>query len=89
MAELTIHLRVDPQTRKKDVIIIYHSDEDALPLEHEDEHKAIVDKLIEGGALSAAELGQIVVERDQSADEPRELSAAEEPSQREAIEQGS
>ncbi|PID39891.1 MAG: hypothetical protein CSA65_00480 [Proteobacteria bacterium] len=89
MAELTIHLRIDPQTRKKDVIIIYHSDDDALPLEHEDEHQAIVDKLIEGGALSAAELGRIVVERDPSADERRELSAAEELAQREAIDQGS
>ena len=89
MAELTIHLRVDPATRKKDVIIIYHSDDDALPLEHEDEHKQIVDKLIEGGALSAAELGKIVVERDQSADEPRELSRAEDAPQRETLEQGS
>jgi hypothetical protein len=63
MAELTIRLRVDPATGKKNVVIQLHSDEDALPLEHEEEHRALVDKLIAGGAVTQAELGKIVVER--------------------------
>jgi hypothetical protein len=63
MAELTIRLRVDPATGKKNVVIQLHSDEDALPLEHEEEHRALVDKLIAGGALKQSELGSIVVER--------------------------
>ncbi|MBW2735447.1 MAG: hypothetical protein JRH20_23940 [Deltaproteobacteria bacterium] len=63
MAELTIELLVNPESGKKDVIIRYRSDEDALPLEHEDAHRALVGRLIEGGALQAAELGQIVLER--------------------------
>ena len=64
MAEVTIRLIVDPETRKKNIQIKYHSDEDALPIEHEDAHREIVDKLIEGGTLKAAELGKITVVRD-------------------------
>ena len=63
MAELTITLRVDPATGKKNVVIQLHSDEDALPIEHEQEHRALVDKLIAGGALKQAELGKIIIER--------------------------
>jgi hypothetical protein len=64
MAELTLRLVVDPSTGKKNVIISYSSDSDALPIEHEDAHRALVEKLIEGGAIKAAELGRIVVERE-------------------------
>jgi hypothetical protein len=63
MAELTIRLRVDPATGKKNVVIQLSSDEDALPIEHEEEHRALVDRLIAGGALKQAELGKIIVER--------------------------
>lgn len=66
MPHVTIRLEVDPVTRKKTVILSYESDPGALPLEHEEEHRRIVDKLIEGGALKAHELGKIVVEREQS-----------------------
>ena len=64
MANLTIRLRVDPATGKKDVLIDYSSDEDALPMEHEDAHKRLVDQLIAGGTLKAADLGKIVVTRE-------------------------
>lgn len=65
MAEVTIRLVVDPETGKKNVVISYRSDEDALPMEHEDAHREIVDKLIEGGTLKAEELGNVVVEREE------------------------
>ena len=64
MPEMTIRLRCDPTTGKKDIVISLRSDEDALPHEHEQQHKALVDKLIEGGVLKAGELGKIVVERE-------------------------
>lgn len=64
MAEVIIRLEVDPTTGKKNVVIGYRSDADAMPIEHEDAHREIVDKLIEGGALAAADLGEIIVERD-------------------------
>lgn len=63
MADLIIRLVVDPETGKKNVVIGYESEADALPFEHEEQHRKLVDRLIEGGALSAAELGDIVVER--------------------------
>lgn len=70
MAEVTIQLRIDPQTGKKDIIINMRSDEEALPHEHERQHRAIVNKLLEGGVLQATELGQVVIEREEETSEP-------------------
>jgi hypothetical protein len=67
MAEMTIRLCCDPTTGKKDILISLRSDEDSLPHEHEQLHKALVDKLIDKGLLQASELGQIVVEREEEA----------------------
>lgn len=64
MAQLTLRLIVDPETKKKNVVVSYTSDSDALPEEHEDAHRALVEKLIEGGTLKASELGKIIVERE-------------------------
>jgi hypothetical protein len=65
MARLTISLRVDPATGKKDIVVKLHSDEDALPHEHEQQHRRLVDKLIEGGLIKADEVGRVVVEREE------------------------
>jgi hypothetical protein len=70
MAEMTIRLRCDPATGKKDIVITLRSDEDALPHEHEQQHRALVEKLIHGGLLKPSEVGQIVVEREQPEQEP-------------------
>ena len=70
MAEMTIRLRTDPATGKKDIIVSLRSDEDATPHEHEQRHRALVQKLIEGGLLKAEEVGQVVVEREQDEAEP-------------------
>ncbi|HEY3448389.1 MAG TPA: hypothetical protein VGK67_18675 [Myxococcales bacterium] len=82
MPHVTIRLQVDPVTRKKNVIVSYESDSGALPLEHEDEHRRLVDKLIEGGALKAQELGKIVVER------PQEQARGESATQAEPRQEG-
>jgi hypothetical protein len=63
MPEMTIRLIPDPQTGKKNIIISMRGDEDALPHEHEQAHRAVVDKLLNGGILKATELGTITVER--------------------------
>jgi hypothetical protein len=63
MAQMIISLRCDPVTGKKDIVVKLHSDPDALPQEHEQQHRNLVDRLIEGGVLKAAEVGKIVVER--------------------------
>ena len=41
MAEMTIRLRVNPGTGKKDIVISLRSDEDALPHEHEQQHRQL------------------------------------------------
>jgi hypothetical protein len=90
MAELIIRLEVDPQTRKKNVIISYHSDKDALPVEHEEDHRRLVNGLIEGGALQAAELGQIIVERVDAEGVPaQEEGQGEAQDERESVKQES
>ncbi len=90
MAELIIRFEVDPQTRKKNVIISYRSDEDALPVEHEEDHRRLVNGLIEGGALQAAELGQIIVERvDAEGVSAQEEGQGEAQDRRESVKQES
>ncbi|HEY2911339.1 MAG TPA: hypothetical protein VGI99_13905 [Gemmataceae bacterium] len=74
MPELTISLRCDPATGKRDIVVQLHSDADALPQEHEQLHRELVDKLVNGGILKAGEAGKLVVER-----EPEKGSAAELP----------
>lgn len=87
MAEVTIRLVIDKATGKKDVVISYATDADALPMEHEDEHKRLVDRLIEGGALSAADLGKIVVERVQKSDLGSEQGAEQPAAERTKLDQ--
>ena len=68
MAEMTITLRVDPQTNKKDIVVTLASDADSLPHEHEQLHRQMVDRLIEGGLLSEGEAGKLIVEREEESE---------------------
>ena len=88
MAEMTIRLRCDPETGKKDIVIALKSDADALPMEHEQQHRALVEKLIEGGLIKASELGQIVVEREQTDGEKATSPEAANQQQRRPASQG-
>jgi hypothetical protein len=40
---------VDPATGRRELVIDYASDADALPMEHEEEHRALANKLLDGG----------------------------------------
>ena len=71
MAEMTIQLRIDPESGKKDIVVSLRSDEDALPFEHEQQHRELVDKLIEGGVLKAGEAGKVIVERVEEESQPQ------------------
>jgi FtsH ternary system domain X3-analog len=64
MAEMTIRLFPDPATGKKNIVIALRADEDALPHEHEQMHRALVEKLVNGGLVKAEEVGQIIVQRE-------------------------
>ena len=59
MAELTIRLRRDPVTGKQDIVITLRSDEDALPHEHEQMHRELVEKVI-----GKENVGKVIVERE-------------------------
>lgn len=61
---MTIQLRINQKTQKKDIIISLESDMDSLPHEHDQQHRSLVDKLLEGGLVKAEEVGNIIVERE-------------------------
>ena len=58
----TLRLSVDPTTGKRTITVSYTSDADALPHEHEDAHREVVEKLFEGGIAKPGDT--IVVERE-------------------------
>jgi len=63
MAEFTIRFVFNLETGKKDIYIDYQSEEDALPMEHEQEHRELVGQLLGQGALHPDELGTIQLNR--------------------------
>ena len=65
MAEVLILLRRDPKTGKQNIVVKLESDPDSLPVEHEQLHKRIVEKLV-GKGMKAEDLGDIVIEREGS-----------------------
>ena len=87
MPEMTIRLLRDPETGKQNIIVKLRSDEDALPHEHEQMHRALVDKLIDGGILKAGEEGNLIIEREEETAVAEPASGAPEP-RRQAQRQG-
>lgn len=83
MATLTLRLETDPNTKKKNVWVKYDSDSDALPLEHEEQHKKLLQALLAGGTVKEDELGTITIEREGQGDAKPSHPGAE-PAQREA-----
>jgi hypothetical protein len=87
MAEMTIRLERDAATGKRNIVVTLRRDDDLLPHEHEERHRALVEKLIGQGLISAAEAGQVIVERD---GEPAATAANKQPEpQRAAQAEGS
>ncbi len=78
MAEITIKLRHNPKTGERELIIGYESEGDALPFEHEREHREIVEALL-GRPLGDLPEGASVV-REEVATPPDSEPAREESS---------
>ncbi len=89
MAEMTIRLVFDPNTGKRNIVVSLRSDEDALPHEHEEQHRVLVNKLIEGGVLAASEVGQVIVEREEKQGDAAPPTPEAVADQRRAQSQGS
>ncbi|CAN5327086.1 hypothetical protein BH11PLA2_BH11PLA2_01240 [soil metagenome] len=63
MARMIIQLRADKVTGKQNIIVKLDSDADALPIEHEQLHRKLVEQLV-GRGMNAEDLGDIVIERE-------------------------
>lgn len=63
MAEMIIMLRRDKTTGKQNIIVKLDSDPDALPIEHEQLHRKLVEKLV-GKGIDPEDLGEIIIERE-------------------------
>jgi hypothetical protein len=46
MAEITLRLRHDPRTGRRELVVHLESDDDVLGHEHERDHRALVESLI-------------------------------------------
>ena len=62
-SEIKIHLRFNVETGKKDIVIEYDTDADAMAWEHEQRHREIVEQLVGSGVLDADDVGNIAVGR--------------------------
>lgn len=78
MAEMLIILRRDPQSGKQNIVVKLESDADVLPIEHEQMHKALVEKLV-GQGIKAEDLGNIVIEREGQAEPAGPVAQPSEP----------
>jgi hypothetical protein len=76
MAEMIIMLRRDPNTGKQNIIIKLDSDADALPIEHEQMHKALVEKLT---GKKIEDFGEVIVERESEAEPAAPVNQPNEP----------
>ena len=63
MGEIQIRFRMNMESGKKDIVIEFESDRDAMRHEHERDHKRIVEQLVGQGVLAAEEVGEVTVER--------------------------
>lgn len=60
MGDITIRMRGDARTGRKEILVEYESAPDATPMEHERRHREIVELLVREGAIGRDEAGDIV-----------------------------
>jgi hypothetical protein len=87
MPHVTLRLEVDQVTRRRTIVVSYTSDPDALPQEHEEEHRAVVKKLLAGGLITEEEAGRVRVERQEGSGAQATEGTAEEQTARRALEE--
>lgn len=63
MGGATIRLVYNLQSGRHDIYVDYDSEADALPFEHEDAHRELIQQLIGASALGEDDLGEVVVSR--------------------------
>lgn len=85
MAEMTIMLRRDPNTGKQNIIVKLDSDPDALPIEHEQQHRELVAKLL---GKKPEDFGEVIVEREAEGQPAQPAPASNEPQKQKAANKG-
>jgi len=64
MGTMTLKLEINPDTKKKTIVVKYDSDSDATAFEHEQEHKRLIELMLATGVISKEEASTIDVERE-------------------------
>jgi len=77
MPDVILRIRVDPATGKRELVIDYTSDADALPFEHEDAHRKVANQVVEGGL--ASDKLEVTREAEQPVEEAPASGATAEP----------
>lgn len=83
MALMQIILKRNPATGKQNIWVKLDSDPDALPIEHEQLHRKLVEKLI-GAGLDPDDMGEIIVEREATPNPPAAETTTEPEKQKAA-----
>jgi hypothetical protein len=81
MAEMIIMLRRDPNTGKQNIIIKLDSEPDALPIEHEQQHRELAAKLI---GKKPEDFGEVIIEREPESQPSQPATTPTEPEKRKA-----
>lgn len=81
MAEMIIMLRRDPNTGKQNIIIKLDSEPDALPHEHEQMHRSLVEKLT---GIKPEDMGEVIIVREPDAEPAQPSAAPDEPQKQKA-----
>lgn len=71
MAEITVRLVYNLETGKKDIYVDLRSDSDALPVEHEQHHKSIIEQLLGQGVITESEVGRVISGRATESQTPQ------------------
>jgi hypothetical protein len=61
---VTLRLRHNPRTGKRDLVVEYESEEDLLPHEHERDHRRLVEQLLGRSLDDLGPIGDIRLERE-------------------------
>jgi hypothetical protein len=77
---VTLKLRHNPKTGKRDLVVEYESEEDLLPHEHERDHRRLVEGLIGRSLDTLGDIGEIRVEREGQPAEAETRAREEQPS---------
>lgn len=82
---ILVKMVFNKKTGKKDILIDYDGDESSLPIEHEREHRQIVEHLLGKGVLRPEDVGNVSVARGTSKVSDEKTESQPQPSKPVAV----